>query len=322
MYDRTGSSSRPLQLGLLALSPPTSQDHSCTTLCPEQLSYAICRLTGFLSSLILLPFEGDALRRILIVLVLVGATVPLSRNAGASSVTVAAAGDIARPSFGTPQQQTADLVTTFDPMVVFALGDEQYENGELANFQKYYDVSWGAFKSKTYPIPGNHEYQTSGATGYFSYFGAAAGDPSKGYYSFDLGDWHVVALNTNCGVIDCTAQKSWMVADLAADTHLCQVVVYHATNRKWPRQNMEAAGGDLALAASRHVYERWAPENGLVRLTVGTGGRSLGKLDPAAAVGVREYGILRLTLDASSYTWSFIDVNETVRDSGSGACHD
>lgn len=262
------------------------------------------------------------MRRILFVLVLVSTTVPLSRTAGASSVTVAAAGDIARPSFGTPQQQTADLVTAFDPMVIFALGDEQYENGELANFQKYYDASWGAFKSKTYPIPGNHEYQTSKATGYFSYFGAAAGDPSKGYYSFDLGDWHVVALNTNCNMIDCTAQKSWMVADLAADTHLCQVVVYHATNRKWPRVNMEAAGGDLALAASRHVYERWAPENGLVRITVGTGGRSLGKLDPSAAVGVREYGILRLTLDASSYTWSFIDVNETVRDSGSGTCHD
>ena len=120
------------------------------------------------------------LRRVLIILALVAVAIPLGPDAGAASVTVAAAGDIARPSFGLPQQQTADLVTAFNPTAVFALGDTQYENGELANFQTYYNASWGAFKAKTRPIPGNHEYQTSGAAGYYTYFGAAAGDPSKG----------------------------------------------------------------------------------------------------------------------------------------------
>jgi hypothetical protein len=261
------------------------------------------------------------LRRILIILALVAVAIPLGPNAGAASVTVAAAGDIARPSFGLPQQQTADLVTSFNPTAVFALGDTQYENGELANFQTYYDASWGAFKSTTFPIPGNHEYQTPGAAGYYTYFGAAAGDPSKGYYSFDLGDWHVVAVNTNCSKIECPAQKSWMTADLAADAHLCDMVIYHAANLQWPRTKAKAAGVDVALTASRHVYERWAPESGLVRFIVGTGGFSLGKLNSGAVVGVRQFGILRLTLNATAYSWSFVDINGTVGDLGSGSCH-
>ena len=261
------------------------------------------------------------LRRILIILAVVAVTMPLSPSAGAETVTVAAAGDIARPSFGLPQQQTADLVTSFNPTAVFALGDTQYENGELANFQTYYDASWGAFKSTTFPIPGNHEYQTPGAAGYYTYFGAAAGDPSKGYYSFDLGDWHVVAVNTNCSKIECPAQKSWMTADLAADPHLCDMVIYHAANLQWPRTKAKAAGVDVALTASRHVYERWAPESGLVRFIVGTGGFSLGKLNSGAVVGVRQFGILRLTLNATAYSWSFVDINGTVGDSGSGSCH-
>jgi len=261
------------------------------------------------------------LRRILIILALVAVAIPLGPDAAAASVTVAAAGDIARPSFGLPQQQTADLVTAFNPTAVFALGDTQYENGELANFQTYYNASWGAFKAKTRPIPGNHEYQTSGAAGYYTYFGAAAGDPSKGYYSFDLGDWHVVALNTNCSVINCTAQKRWMTADLAADPHLCDMVIYHAANLQWPRTKAKAAGVDVALTASRHVYERWAPESGLVRFIVGTGGFSLGKLNPDAVVGVKQFGIQRLTLNTTSYSWSFVDITGAVRDSGSGSCH-
>ena len=259
--------------------------------------------------------------RILILSTLVVATVTAPPgDAIASTVTVAAAGDIARPSFATPQQQTANLVTAFNPAAVFALGDEQYEKGELANFQKYYNASWGAFKDKTYPVPGNHEYETAGAAGYYGYFGAAAGDPSKGYYSFNLGDWHVLALNSECSKINCTTEKAWVDADLAADTHLCQLAFYHRTKLAWPRTKMEAAGGDVVLAGHRHTYERWAPESGLVRFTVGTGGDSLGSPDPDAAAGVKAYGILQLTLDASSYAWSFIDVSGTVRDSGSATC--
>jgi hypothetical protein len=131
----------------------------------------------------------------------------------------------------------------------------------------------------------------------------------------------VVALNTECTQINCSAEKSWMKSDLAADGHLCQMVVYHRANLKWPRKKAEAAGVDLALTASRHVYERWAPENGLLRLIVGTGGYSLGKLNSGAVVGIRAYGVVELTLSSSSYSWSFVDTSGTVRDSGAGSCH-
>ena len=261
------------------------------------------------------------MRRVSTVLVLLVALLPVAQPAGAASVTVAAAGDIARASFATPQQQTADLVTAFNPTAVFALGDEQYPDGSISDFQTYYDASWGAFKAITYPIPGNHEYETPGAAGYYAYFGAAAGDPAKGYYSFDIGDWHVVALNSECKNIDCPAQKSWLKADLSTDTHLCEVALYHRTKLAWPRKLLEAAGGDLALAGHRHTYERFAAENGLVRFTVGTGGGSLGTPDPAAVVGIRAYGVLELTLDTSSYSWSFVDTSGAVRDSGSANCH-
>ncbi|HZD80614.1 MAG TPA: alkaline phosphatase [Actinomycetota bacterium] len=261
------------------------------------------------------------MRRLWLVVALVATLLQIPHPAAAGTVTVAAAGDIARPTLSTPQQQTADLVTAFDPTTVFALGDLQYENGELANFQSSYDPSWGAFKSKTHPIPGNHDYGTTNAAGYYTYWGSAAGDPSKGYYSFDLGDWHVVALNTECTQINCSAEKSWMKSDLAADGHLCQMVVYHRANLKWPRKKAEAAGVDLALTASRHVYERWAPENGLLRLIVGTGGYSLGKLNSGAVVGIRAYGVVELTLSSSSYSWSFVDTSGDVRDSGAGSCH-
>ena len=261
------------------------------------------------------------MRRVSIAAVLLLAVLSVTQPAGAAAVKVATAGDIARASFATPQQQTADLVTAFNPTAVFTLGDEQYPHGSLSDFQTYYDASWGAFRSITYPIPGNHEYETTDAAGYYAYFGAAAGDPTKGYYSFNIGDWHVVALNSECPHIDCTAEKSWLKADLAADTHLCEVAFYHRTSLAWPRKKMENAGGDLALAGHSHTYERWAGENGLVRFTVGTGGFSLGTPDPGAIVGIAAFGVLELTLDTSSYTWSFVDTGGTVRDSGSTNCH-
>ncbi|MEP7032427.1 MAG: metallophosphoesterase [Actinomycetota bacterium] len=260
------------------------------------------------------------MRRASIVVVLLAALLPVAHPAAAHSVTVAAAGDIARPSFATPQQQTAHLVATFKPTAVFALGDEQYPKGSLADFRRYYDASWGAFKSITYPVPGNHEYETRDAAGYYAYFGRAAKDPAKGYYSFNIGSWHVVALNGECKHIDCAAEKSWMQADLAADTHRCEVAIYHRTMQSWPRQLMKAAGGDLALAGHRHAYERWPRAHGLVRFTVGTGGGSLGKPAQGAVVGIATYGVLELTLRRSSYSWSFVDTSGKVRDSGSRNC--
>ena len=261
------------------------------------------------------------MRRVSVVLIVLFLLLGVAQPAEATTVTVAAAGDIARASFGVSQQQTADLVTAFSPATVFALGDEQYPAGSLTDFETYYDASWGAFKSITHPIPGNHEYETANAAGYFNYFGAAAGRRARGYYSFNVGDWHVLALNSECAYVDCTAEKSWMKADLAADRHLCQAAMYHRAGLAWPGKLMEAAGGDLALAGHHHVYERWAGENGLVRFTVGTGGYSLGTPDPRALVGIATYGILELTLHRSSYSWSFVDTSGTVLDSGLKNCH-
>ncbi len=261
------------------------------------------------------------MRRVAIAGVTLVVLLPVAQPAGAARVTVAAAGDIARPSLGEPQQQTADLVTAFNPTAVFTLGDEQYPQGSLSDFQTFYDASWGAFKSITYPVPGNREYETRNAAGYYGYFGAAAGKPEKGYYSFDIGNWHVVALNVECEHIDCEVEKSWMAADLAADRHLCEVVIYHRAGLLWPRKLMKAAGGDLALAASHHVYERWAGQDGLVRFTIGTGGYSLGTPNPGAVVGIAAFGVLELTLRRTSYSWSFVDTTGAVRDSGLKNCH-
>jgi hypothetical protein len=241
--------------------------------------------------------------------------------ASASPVTVAAAGDIARVSLGAPQQQTAGLVTRFGPTAVLALGDEQDPDGALSAFLASYDKSWGAFKAITHPVPGNHEYETTGAAGYFDYFGAAAGDRSKGYYAFDLGTWRIYALNSECSKVDCTAEKAWLKTDLATDDTACELAFYHRTRLQWPRKLLEADHGDVVLAGHKHIYERYFPENGLMHFTIGTGGDSTGTpTTSGVAVSFAAYGILELTLSDGRYSWSFVDVNGTVRDSGSVGC--
>src|SRR3954447_26846880 len=144
-------------------------------------------------------------RSVWVLAVAVGSLLALSAPAAADPV-VAAAGDIACGTGSTGlcgQQSTADVVARINPSAVRALGDEQYESGSLADFQSFYDASWGRFKSITAPAPGNHEYDTSGAAGYFDYFNGAgvtsgaAGNRGQGYYSFDIGSWHLVSLNSN-----------------------------------------------------------------------------------------------------------------------------
>ena len=267
------------------------------------------------------PVLWTALVKIVAIAAIMLVTLP-APPALASTVTIAAAGDISRPSVGGPPQQTADLVTSLGTTAVFALGDTQYPHGSLSDFQNYYDASWGAFKNKTYPIPGNHEYETSGASGYFQYFGTGSAVPiaSPGYYSLNLGDWHIAFLNTNCTQIDCTAEKTWLKNDLNADTHLCDMVVYHATNLKWPRVKAEQYQVDIGLAASRHVYERWPAENGLTRFTVGTGGFSLGKLSSGFDAGFRTYGAIKMTLNTTGYDWAFLDTSSNVLDQGTRSC--
>jgi hypothetical protein len=258
-------------------------------------------------------------------------------GAATTSITVGAAGDIAWSSGPqTAAQQTAALLGQLHPTIVLPLGDEQYEVGALAEFQRSYDLMWGAFGGIAYPVPGNHEYETSGAAGYRTYFGtsgksAMPGEVLNGYYSYNIGSWHLVALDDNCEHVDCTVERQWLKRDLAADTHTCELAYEHRPNLTFFGAILQSAGVDLRLTGHKHIYERQAPVNGMRTIIVGTGGKSHGKfpreLPPTSFVDNKDFGILDLELGASGYTWRFMAVDGFVDgapngvESGSTACH-
>ena len=296
--------------------------------------------------------ELRQLRLFIGVSLLVTAIVPFSMPANA--VVVAAAGDIvcdpADPNYsgnntGTCQfRQTANLITSLSVAQVFALGDNQYNEGSLADFQSAYDPTWGAFKGITRPVPGNAEYVTPNAQGYFNYFGSAAHGP-EGYYSFDLGNWHIVALNSNCAQVagGCAAgspQEVWLKNNLAADTHKCTLAFDHHPrfSSSGSSSTISALVKDLyndraevLLSGHRHNYERFAPQtpsgaantNGIVQFVVGTGGRSLagfGTILPGSLARLRAFGVLRLSLQSGGYNWNFRRISGGSFDSGSATC--
>jgi hypothetical protein len=285
-------------------------------------------------------------------------------TARAAAPIVAAAGDIAcnpaDPSYngGNGTATTCRMKATSDLLVgggftaVLLLGDNQYDDGALANYQASYDPTWGRVKGITYPAPGNHDYGTAGAAGYFTYFGAAAGDPARGYYSYDLGAWHLVVLNSNCtslpgGCGPGSAQEQWLAADLAAHSGRCTLAYWHhprfssgqhgddATFQTfW--EDLYAAGADVVLVGHDHIYERFAPQDpagnadparGLREFVVGTGGRSqtpFATLRPnsvARSTGV--FGVLSLTLYPNGYDWRFLPAagGGSFADAGTGLCH-
>jgi hypothetical protein len=231
---------------------------------------------------------------------------------------------------------------------VLLLGDNQYENGALAKYQASYAPSWGRLVAITHPAPGNHEYVTPGAAGYFGYFGAAAGDPAKGYASFDLGGWHLIELNSNCAAIGgCGAgspQELWLAADLAAHPGVCTLAYWHhprfssgphgddpITQAFW--DDLYAAGADVVLNGHDHIYERFARQSpagaadpfGMREFVVGTGGKNLTSVVTVRANSeVRRadtFGVLELTLHPNGYEWRFLGADATVADSGVGLCH-
>jgi acid phosphatase type 7 len=275
---------------------------------------------------------------------------------------IAAAGDIAcAPSsssynggLGTStacrQRFTSDLLVAGVYAAVLALGDLQYPAGAFSDFQASYDPTWGRVKTITKPVPGNHEYQTANASGYYSYFGPAAGDPANGYYSFDVGSWHIVALNSNCSSISggCGAgspQETWLRADLAAHPTTCALAYWH--HPRWSSagggtSSMQAiwktaydAGVDVALAGHVHNYERFAPQGatgalnnstGVREFVVGTGGANLARttspITNSQVLQNTTFGVLELSLHATSYDWRFVpEAGKTFTDSGSTACH-
>ena len=235
---------------------------------------------------------------------------------------------------------------------VFTLGDNAYPNGSTTDFDNCYNGSWGRHKARTRPSPGNHEYQTANASGYFTYFGSSAGAQGQGYYSYDLGDWHIIVLNSsnNCGIISCAAgsdQEKWLRQDLDANTKSCTLAYWHHPrfNSGSEHGNSTAVGpfwdalyqynAEIVLNGHEHIYERFGPQTpnavadpirGIREFVVGTGGASHYSFGTTKANSeVRNNtanGVLKLTLSAGSYAWAFVPAGgASFTDSGSGTCH-
>jgi len=246
-------------------------------------------------------------------------------------------------------EETAKLLDRI-PGIVFTTGDNAYERGTPQEFAECFGPSWGRHKARIRPAAGNHDYATDGARGYFAYFGAAAGDPDKGYYSYNLGDWHVVVLNSNCAAVGgCgpdSAQARWLTADLARNSRRCSLAYWHHPRfSSGPHGNdktvqtfwliLHAAGAEVVVNGHDHLYERFLPQTpaavrdearGVQQFTVGTGGRSLYRvrtIKPHSAVRHSSaFGVLRLTLWPGEYAWEFIVVGGAeIRDAGSRKCH-
>ncbi len=258
-----------------------------------------------------------------------------------------AAGDIADCA-SSGDEATAALLDTLGGTIA-SLGDTVYLEGTAEQFAKCYQPSWGRHKARTKPAVGNHEYRTPGAQGYYDYFGAAAGDPAKGYYAYDLGKWHIVVLNSNCKFVSCaagSAQEKWLRADLAANPRACTLAYWHhplftsgadhgpETATRPLYQALYDARAEVVLTGHNHNYERFAPQNpagkrddarGLRHFVVGTGGASyygFAATRPNSEVrNAVTYGILRMTLRADGYDWLFVpEAGKTFTDAGTGTC--
>ena len=272
---------------------------------------------------------------------------------------VMAAGDIscdsATPQLPCKSKETSDLILSEKALrsavVVLPLGDLQYESGTLAEFNKNYHPTWGRLNEFAHPAPGNHEYETRNATGYFDYFatqGVAVGARNEGWYSYNVGDWHFISLNSNCGNIGgCnqgSAQFRWLQGDLLSNQRKCTIAYMHhpflssGQNGSTPEllplmRLLYESSVDLVLAGHDHTYERFNPitpeqvpdaTKGLRLFVIGTGGRDLYQFPrvlPNSAVRVNSsFGALRITMKDQGYEWAFVAVGGSVLDSGSSLC--
>ncbi len=250
------------------------------------------------------------------------------------------------------EKQTSDILVSLRQAgqlsAVADLGDDVYENGAYQNYITSYDPTWGRLKDITRPAPGNHEYLTKAASGYYQYFGAAAGDPKKGYYSYDLGSWHIIVMNSNCsqvgGCSKGSPQETWLSNDLSQHAGQCTLAYWHHplyssgehgdfTGMQTIWQDLYNYGTSVVLSGHSHDYERFAPQdangkadpNGIREFVVGTGGKNhtgLYDLQPNSEVfNDKTYGILKLTLHSNSYDWQFMpEAGKTFTDSGTGTC--
>jgi hypothetical protein len=274
-----------------------------------------------------------------------GRSMPAVTAGPDGTVHVVAVGDIAcapgQPA--TPltcqQEATARLTESLDPDVVVALGDLQYETGSATDFQDSFRDSWGSLGSVTRAVPGNHEYKTEDAAGYF-----ASVDTPGPWYVWDAGEWRLYMLNSNCEDVDCAAEQDWLRADLADHPRRCTAIaMHHPRYSSGPHHSDETMSGfwriaydrhvDLALAAHDHDYERFAPMDaegtvrpgrGITSFVSGTGGKSLylqgSAVEGSAYFQASRFGVLELTLAPEDFSWKFVSTDGTMLDQGWAPC--
>ena len=270
---------------------------------------------------------------------------PPPAASGDTPVRLIAAGDIAACD-EEADSATAAVVEALEGTVA-TLGDSVYPAGSDATYLQCYDPAWGALLDRTRPAIGNHEMQDDAGAAYYRYFGDRAGTPGEGWYSYDLGAWHAVVLNSNCEIVACTPgslQHEWLLADLAASDARCTLAYWHHPRFSsgphgdyspvaplW--EAVDAADADLVLVGHDHLYERFAPQapdgsadpSGIRQLTIGTGGKALyaaQRVAPNSELIIDDtFGVLELTLHADAYDWRFLTVDVAVADAGTGACH-
>jgi hypothetical protein len=266
-----------------------------------------------------------------------------------AAVTAAAVGDLCDSLHDC--SRTAALVSALPPATrLFLAGDNAYSVGALSEYLDHYDPYYGPFKARTHPVVGNHEYATRAAGGYFDYFNGVgvpdgpAGPRNRGYYSVDVGEWHVVALNSNLPRGPGSKQEVWLREDLAASTKPCTMALFHHPRfnigMHGPNASVQALyqalqdfGADLIVNGHDHNYQRWAPltasgvrddVHGVRQIVVGTGGRGLyaiGSSPDVESANAETWGILKLTLSAAAYRWEFLPVaGSTFTDSGRVTC--
>jgi hypothetical protein len=260
--------------------------------------------------------------------------------------TFVGAGDIAMCNELSRAEATAKLLDTIGG-TVFTLGDNAYPSGSAENFRDCYNPTWGRHRDRTRPAPGNHDYETPNAAGYYQYFGANAGPAGAGFYSYNLGAWHIISLNSDTRM-QLAAQTAWLREDLAANSSFkCTLAYWHhpvfssglSGNNPHMRETFKILhdnNADVVLSAHDHSYERFAPQDadgrpdpvrGIREFVVGTGGATsyvFMRVSPNSEqqiTGPGTNGVLRMTLNAESYGWEFITTGTGIRDNGMSGCH-
>jgi acid phosphatase type 7 len=269
---------------------------------------------------------------------------PLMDEAAAADPDIVAAGDIACPEPCRAQRQTARLIRAIRPNAVLTLGDNQYPDGRFADFMDSYHRTWGRFKRRTHPSPGNHEYNIPRARGYFRYFGRRAHRRSGGTYDVDIERWHIVSINSGNGIS--RRDLGRVRRSLRNDRRRCELAYWH--HQRWSSGTVHGSnpdmgrlwrllfrhGVDVVLNGHEHLYERFrlmnpsgrpARRSGIRQFTVGTGGRSLYTAGPPIRGSQKvidgRFGVLRLVLHPRSYSWRYVAVGGQVLDRGRRACH-